>query len=70
MRSTIIWVFFEEIGLYFHRNLVDVELVDEILGDSIIGAWEDDGTAKQWGLFAAAKMIRPILNISSSSQSI
>jgi hypothetical protein len=41
--------FFEEIGLYFHRNLVDVELVDEILGDSIIGAWEDDGIRKAVG---------------------
>ena len=34
--------FFEEIGLYFSRGLVDIELVDEILGDSIIAAWEDD----------------------------
>jgi hypothetical protein len=33
--------FFEEVGLYFHRGLVDVELVDEILGDDIINAWED-----------------------------
>jgi hypothetical protein len=30
--------FFEEIGLYFSRGLVDLELVDEILGDSIIAA--------------------------------
>ena len=34
--------FFEEIGLYFSRDLVDVEFVDEILGDAIIAAWEDD----------------------------
>src|SRR6266478_2689701 len=33
--------FFEEIGLYFHRDLVDVELVDEILGDYIMDAWEE-----------------------------
>ncbi len=39
--------FFEEIGLYFHRNLVDVELVDEILGDSIIDAWEDQHIRKR-----------------------
>jgi hypothetical protein len=34
--------FFEEIGLYFSRGLVDIELVDEILGDAIIGAWQDN----------------------------
>jgi hypothetical protein len=33
--------FFEEIGLYFHRGLVDVELVDEILGDYVMDAWEE-----------------------------
>lgn len=33
--------FFEEIGIYFYRDLVDIELVDEILGDDIIDAWED-----------------------------
>jgi hypothetical protein len=32
---------FEEVGLYFHRDLVDVELVHEILGDDIIDSWED-----------------------------
>jgi hypothetical protein len=41
--------FFEEIGLYFHRGLVDVELVDEILGDSIIYAWEDENIRKAIG---------------------
>jgi hypothetical protein len=41
--------FFEEIGLYFRRNLVDIELVDEILGDAIISAWEDDGIRKSVG---------------------
>ena len=34
--------FFEEIGVYFARGLVDIELVDEILGDDITSAWEDD----------------------------
>jgi hypothetical protein len=33
--------FFEEVGLYFHRGLVDFELVDEILGDWIIDAWKE-----------------------------
>ena len=41
--------FFEEIGLYFRRNLVDIELVDEILGDAIISAWEDDSIRKSVG---------------------
>jgi hypothetical protein len=30
--------FFEEVGLYFARGLVDAELVDEILGDDIMDA--------------------------------
>jgi hypothetical protein len=46
--------FFEEIGLYFHRNLVDVELVDEILGDSIIDAWEDEHIRKAIGAVRGA----------------
>jgi hypothetical protein len=33
--------FFEEIGLYFDRNLVDLELLDEIMGDDILDAWGD-----------------------------
>jgi hypothetical protein len=41
--------FFEEIGLYFERDLVDVELVDEILGDAIIDAYEDDQIMKSVG---------------------
>ena len=41
--------FFEEIGLYFRRSLVDIELVDEILGDAIISAWEDDSIRKSVG---------------------
>ena len=47
--------FFEEIGLYFHRNLVDVELVDEILGDSIIDAWEDEHIRKAIGAIRGAE---------------
>ena len=47
--------FFEEIGLYFHRDLVDVELVDEILGDSIIGAWEDENLRKAIGSIRGAE---------------
>jgi hypothetical protein len=47
--------FFEEIGLYFHRDLVDVELVDEILGDSIIGAWEDENIRKAIGSVRGAE---------------
>ncbi len=34
--------FFEEIGLYFARDLVDIELVDEILGDAILDAWDNE----------------------------
>ena len=34
--------FFEEIGLYFARDLVDIELVDEILGDAIVDAWDNE----------------------------
>jgi hypothetical protein len=41
--------FFEEIGLYFARDLVDIELVDEILGDSITAAWEDENIRKAVG---------------------
>ncbi len=33
--------FFEEIGIYADRNLVDVELVDLILGDHITECYED-----------------------------
>jgi hypothetical protein len=47
--------FFEEIGLYFHRNLVDVELVDEILGDSIMDAWEDEHIRKAIGSVRGAE---------------
>jgi len=47
--------FFEEIGLYFHRNLVDVELVDEILGDSIMVAWEDEHIRKVIGAVRGAE---------------
>jgi hypothetical protein len=47
--------FFEEIGLYFHRDLVDVQLVDEILGDSIIYAWEDDHIRKTVGSVRGAE---------------
>jgi len=38
--------FFEEIGIYFNRDLVDIELVDEILGDYITEAWEDETIRK------------------------
>jgi hypothetical protein len=47
--------------VYFHRNLVDVELVDEILGDSIIDAWEDEHIRKAIG---AVRVRRMILRIS------
>src|ERR1700730_15867103 len=47
--------FFEEIGLYFHRNLVDLELVDEILGDSIIDAWQDENLRKAIGSIRGAQ---------------
>ena len=47
--------FFEEIGLYFHRNLVDVELVDEILGDSIMDAWQDEHIRKVIGAVRGAE---------------
>ena len=33
--------FFEEIGIYFDRNLVNVDLVDLILGDYITECYED-----------------------------
>lgn len=33
--------FFEEVGIYFERDLVDVALVDEIMGDEIVNAWDD-----------------------------
>ncbi len=38
--------FFEEIGIYFVRDLVDIELVDEILGNYITEAWEDEEIRK------------------------
>jgi hypothetical protein len=38
--------FFEEIGLYFARDLIDVQLVDEILGNFITDAWEDEAIRK------------------------
>ena len=41
--------FFEEIGLYYKRGLVDIELVDEILGDAIIQAYQDDGIMRSIG---------------------
>jgi hypothetical protein len=33
--------FFEEVGLYYDRDLVDVDLVDEIMGNSITDAYDD-----------------------------
>jgi hypothetical protein len=33
--------FFEEIGLYAYRGLVDIELVDSVLGDYMIDCYED-----------------------------
>jgi hypothetical protein len=33
--------FFEEVGLYHHGDLVDIDLVNEILGDSITTAYDD-----------------------------
>jgi hypothetical protein len=47
--------FFEEIGLYFARDLVDIELVDEILGDSITAAWEDEHLRKAVGSIRAGE---------------
>ena len=47
--------FFEEIGLYFYRNLVDMELVDETLGDSIIDAWEDEHIRRAIGAIRGAE---------------
>ena len=47
--------FFEEIGLYFHRNLVDIELVDEILGDSITVVWEREYIRKAIGSIRGAQ---------------
>jgi hypothetical protein len=41
--------FFEEVGLYWERNLIDRELVDEILGDEIIDWFEDDAVMKYVG---------------------
>ena len=41
--------FFEEVGLYWVRNLIDRDLVDEILGDEIIDYFEDDTTMKYVG---------------------
>jgi len=41
--------FFEETGLYFARDLVDIELVDEILGDAIIDAWDYEDIRKSIG---------------------
>ena len=38
--------FFEEIGIYWNRGLVDIDLVDEILGDYITEAWEDEKIRK------------------------
>src|SRR5438105_3392026 len=31
--------FYDEIGLYAHRKLIDMELLDEILGDYILDAY-------------------------------
>lgn len=41
--------FFEEIGLYYKRGLVDLELVDEVLGDAITQAYLDDEIMKSIG---------------------
>jgi hypothetical protein len=47
--------FFEEIGLYFARNLVDIELVDEILGDAILNAWHDEDIRRSVAAVRAAE---------------
>jgi hypothetical protein len=38
--------FFEEVGLYAERNLVDMQLVDEIMGDYVIDCYNDDAMRK------------------------
>jgi hypothetical protein len=47
--------FFEEIGLYFERRLVDIELVDEIMGDDITSAWQDDQIRSAIGAIRAGE---------------
>jgi len=34
--------FLEEVGVYFHRQLIDLELLDECLGDDIMDFYEGD----------------------------
>jgi hypothetical protein len=38
--------FFEEVGLYAERGLVDLELVDEIMGDFVLDCYNDDEMMK------------------------
>jgi hypothetical protein len=38
--------FFEDIGLYVSRNLVDIDLLDESFGDYIREAYQDDAIMK------------------------
>ncbi len=38
--------FFEDVGLYHAKKLVDLELIDESLGDCIMDCYEDDAVRK------------------------
>jgi hypothetical protein len=38
--------FFEDIGLYRYKRLIDIELVDESLGDFIMECYADDNVRK------------------------
>lgn len=41
--------FWEELGLYYSMGLVDVELIDEIFGDSILECYEDKDIMRSVG---------------------
>jgi hypothetical protein len=47
--------FFEEVGIYFAWDLVDVRLVDEIMGDEIVNAWNDYHIRESIGAIRAAE---------------
>jgi hypothetical protein len=41
--------FFEDMGLYWARKLVDLDLIDESFGDYVIDCYEDDAIMKYVG---------------------
>jgi len=49
LEATQVGIFFEAIGVLLHRKLIDVGLVDDLLGPSVTKTWEKiESTVEGW----------------------